>query len=203
MTQEEIRHYDRSFGAMVHRFYISGHWTGLLIGLILAIFSLAMFYPLFWLVFSSFKTGADIVSIPVRLLPRQWTLSAYQLVMDPNRANLPRALKVRIVAPESVRASNLVRYHGLEPAVARHRLRESDREREAFRRAVARNVGRTHAAWLTEPEYDLVMNAAAIGIEPAARLMLRAAQLRFGLRPASMPCGAPIDAPAEAASTTS
>jgi len=73
------------------RLFISGRWIELLISLLLAFFSLAMFYPFFWLVFSSFKTGADIVSLPVKLLPREWTLSAYQLVMDPNRANLPQA----------------------------------------------------------------------------------------------------------------
>lgn len=79
-----------SLKSALPKLYTSGRWIELLIGLILAILSLAMFYPFFWLVFSSFKTGADIVSIPVRLLPREWTVSAYELVMDPNRANLPR-----------------------------------------------------------------------------------------------------------------
>jgi len=63
----------------------------LVIGLILAVFSFVMFYPFLWLLFSSFKTGADIVRIPVSLLPREWSLSAYQMVLDPNRANVPRA----------------------------------------------------------------------------------------------------------------
>jgi len=63
----------------------------LVIGLILALFSFVMFYPFLWLIFSSFKTGADIVRIPVSLLPREWSLSAYQMVLDPNRANVPRA----------------------------------------------------------------------------------------------------------------
>lgn len=80
-----------SFKSALPKLYTSGHWLELLIGLILAALSIAMFYPFFWLVFSSFKTGADIVSIPVKLLPREWTVSAYELVMDPNRANLPRA----------------------------------------------------------------------------------------------------------------
>jgi len=56
-----------------------------------------MFYPFVWLIFSSFKTGADIVRIPVTLLPQEWTLSAYKMVMDPNRANLPRAYMNSIV----------------------------------------------------------------------------------------------------------
>lgn len=63
----------------------------LVIGLILALFSFVMFYPFLWLIFSSFKTGADIVRIPVSLLPKEWSLSAYQMVLDPNRANVGRA----------------------------------------------------------------------------------------------------------------
>lgn len=63
----------------------------LVIGVILAFFSLAMLYPFLWLVLSSFKTGADIVKIPVTLWPEEWTLSAYRMVLDPNRANVPRA----------------------------------------------------------------------------------------------------------------
>lgn len=50
-----------------------------------------MVYPFVWLVLSSFKTGADIVRIPVTLLPETWTLSAYRMVTDPERVNLPRA----------------------------------------------------------------------------------------------------------------
>lgn len=69
----------------------SGGWTPRLLFLLLALFSFAMFYPFIWLLFSSFKTGADIVRIPVTLLPEVWTLSAYQMVLDPTRANLPIA----------------------------------------------------------------------------------------------------------------
>lgn len=65
--------------------------TEALIILLLVAFSGIMFYPFVWLFFSSFKTGADIVRIPVTLLPERWTLSAYQMVMDPERANLPLA----------------------------------------------------------------------------------------------------------------
>jgi multiple sugar transport system permease protein len=58
---------------------------------LLLFFSIVMFYPFLWLIFSSFKTGADIVSIPIKLLPQEWTLSAYRMVLNPERANLPRA----------------------------------------------------------------------------------------------------------------
>lgn len=69
----------------------SGSWTPRLLFVLLALFSFAMFYPFLWLLFSSFKSGADIVRIPVTLLPERWTLEAYQMVMDPTRANLPIA----------------------------------------------------------------------------------------------------------------
>ncbi|MCB0106962.1 MAG: carbohydrate ABC transporter permease, partial [Caldilineaceae bacterium] len=70
---------------------LANRWTPRLLFFILALFSFAMFYPFLWLIFSSFKTGADIVRIPVTLLPERWTLSAYQMVLDPERANLPIA----------------------------------------------------------------------------------------------------------------
>lgn len=55
----------------------------------LAVVSVAMFYPFLWLFFSSFKTAADIVTLPVQLLPREWTLSAFEMVL--NQTSLPRA----------------------------------------------------------------------------------------------------------------
>ena len=81
----------------LQRLFTSGRWIQWFVGLLLTVFSFAMFYPFVWLVFSSFKTGADIVSVPVSLLPREWTLSAYRMVLDPNRANLPRAYVNSIV----------------------------------------------------------------------------------------------------------
>lgn len=71
--------------------YSAGGWAQALVFLLLTLVSFAMFYPFLWLIFSSFKTGADIVRIPVTLLPQKWTLGAYQMVMDPTRANLPVA----------------------------------------------------------------------------------------------------------------
>ena len=69
------------------RWIVSGKWTKALTFLILAAFSFAMFFPFIWLLFSSFKTGADIVGLPVTLWPKRWTLDAYLMVMDPTRAN--------------------------------------------------------------------------------------------------------------------
>lgn len=79
------------------RFFGSGRWMPWFIGFVLAVFSVAMVYPFVWLILSSFKTGADIVRVPVQLLPEEWTLSAYRMVLDPNRANLPRAYLNSIV----------------------------------------------------------------------------------------------------------
>lgn len=81
----------QSDGWESQRWLRTGGWTPRVLFLLLALFSGAMFYPFVWLIFSSFKTGADIVRIPVTLLPEQWTLGAYQMVLDPTRANLPIA----------------------------------------------------------------------------------------------------------------
>jgi len=75
----------------LRRWWISGHWIQTLVIILLAFFSFTMFYPFVWLFFSSFKTGADIVKIPLTLLPEQWTLDAYRFVTNPERVNLPIA----------------------------------------------------------------------------------------------------------------
>ncbi len=80
----------------------SGRWIEWLIGLILAVFSFVMFYPFIWLILSSFKEAPDILRIPVSLLPQKWTLSAYEMVLDPRRANLPRAYLNSIMVTVSV-----------------------------------------------------------------------------------------------------
>ncbi len=56
------------------------HLSATLLVLLVGPFSFLMFFPYLWMVFSSFKPGWEIVAIPVQLLPREWTLSAYQLV---------------------------------------------------------------------------------------------------------------------------
>jgi len=80
-----------SVNVQIQRWWISGRWIKTLVFILLAICCLAMVYPFVWLVFSSFKTGADIVRIPLTLLPEQWTLDAYRFVTNPERVNLPRA----------------------------------------------------------------------------------------------------------------
>lgn len=56
---------------------------------LLTFISVLMCYPFLWLIFSSFKSSADIVTLPIQLLPRQWTLSAFEMALT--HTNLPRA----------------------------------------------------------------------------------------------------------------
>jgi multiple sugar transport system permease protein len=92
----------------LRRLYTSGRWVQWFVALILTTFSVAMFYPFIWLILSSFKTGADIVRVPVSLLPERWTLDAYKMVLDPNRANLPRAYVNSILVASATVATILV-----------------------------------------------------------------------------------------------
>jgi ABC-type glycerol-3-phosphate transport system permease component len=71
------------------RWWESGHWVEALIALTLGLVSLVMLYPFLWMVFSSFKTGADILTVPLQLLPRQWTLASFNRVV--NTTSLPRS----------------------------------------------------------------------------------------------------------------
>ena len=77
----------------------------LLITILIGSVCIGMFYPFLWLILSSFKTGADIVAIPVHLLPRQWTLSAYEMVWT--QTNLPRAYANSLIISFAVVASVL------------------------------------------------------------------------------------------------
>ena len=61
-----------------------------LLVLILGLVSVATLYPFSWLILSSFKTNLDIITPPIRLLPREWTTESFQHVWD--SANLPRAM---------------------------------------------------------------------------------------------------------------
>lgn len=57
------------------------HPFHLAIIVILSALALLMVYPFVWLVFSSFKTAKDIVTLPVQLFPREWTLLSFQRVL--------------------------------------------------------------------------------------------------------------------------
>ena len=76
------------------------HRSSLVIAVILSVASFAMLYPFLWLIFSSFKTSAEIIARPVRLLPEVWTTSAFSLVW--NETNLPRAYVNSLVVTAAV-----------------------------------------------------------------------------------------------------
>ncbi|MBA3379050.1 MAG: carbohydrate ABC transporter permease [Chloroflexota bacterium] len=61
----------------------------LIIIFLLTAFAALMVYPFLWLAFGSFKTGSDIISQPIQLLPREWTLDGFRLVWG--QSGLPRA----------------------------------------------------------------------------------------------------------------
>jgi multiple sugar transport system permease protein len=70
-------------------FWTSGRWVTVTIGIALTLFAALMIYPFLWLVFGSFKTSSDILAQPIQLLPREWTLSGFEMVW--NQSGLPRA----------------------------------------------------------------------------------------------------------------
>lgn len=64
------------------RAWIFRKWERVLLYAVLTVMGAAMFYPLLWLVFSSFKTKFDIISLPVHLLPAHWVTDGYQEVWN-------------------------------------------------------------------------------------------------------------------------
>ncbi len=93
---------------------------------------------------------------------------------------LPRALKVRIVAPLDVRVRNLIQFDGLSEEAARKKIKTSDREREAFVKELAGRLGRKWSAFDKETEYDLVVNTGTFEIQEAASLILTAVKQQRG-----------------------
>lgn len=73
----------------VHRWIRSGQWVNTTIGIILALASLLMVIPFLWLFFGAFKTSTDIVQLPVQLLPRNWSLEGFRMIVE--EAGLVRA----------------------------------------------------------------------------------------------------------------
>lgn len=67
----------------------------LVIFAVLTLVCIITVYPFLWLIFSSFKTNKDIITPPIQLWPREWTLDAYRHVW--NDADMPRALANSLV----------------------------------------------------------------------------------------------------------
>ena len=96
---------------------------------------------------------------------------------------LPRALKVRIVAPLDVRIRNLVQSGGLSEEEASRQITTSDRERRNFVKELAGRLGPGVSNYGKETEYDLVLNTGTFEIQKAASLILSAAEQRLGFKP--------------------
>jgi cytidylate kinase len=112
----------------------------------------------------------------------------YHLVLCFDGAELlasefPGALRVRIVAPDSVRTGNLMLDRRLDRGPARDYMAELDRERKAEWK---KRFGRVS---LGPDAYDLVLNTGTLSAECAAQLIQAAAQAcgieEKGLLPAS------------------
>jgi ABC-type glycerol-3-phosphate transport system permease component len=74
---------------LLTRLFANGRWIQVVITIVLTLFAILMIYPFLWLVFGSFKTSSDILSQPIQLWPRAWTLDGFRLVW--NQSGLPRA----------------------------------------------------------------------------------------------------------------
>lgn len=81
---------EETIGSRLSRLWHSYLWVDFVIFIGLGVLCLLMIYPFLWLIFSSFKTVKDIVTLPVQLLPREaWTLEPFQRVLT--ASDVPRA----------------------------------------------------------------------------------------------------------------
>lgn len=60
--------------------WTSGRWVPIAIGVLLTVGAFAVVYPFLWMVFGSFKTNTDIITEPIQILPREWTLVGFEEV---------------------------------------------------------------------------------------------------------------------------
>lgn len=59
----------------------SNRWiTTALLYIVLAVFSIPFLYPTVWMVFSAFKSNAEIFAIPPTLFPKNWTLEGVEKI---------------------------------------------------------------------------------------------------------------------------
>ena len=80
----------------------------------------------------------------------------------------PGAVSVFLHAPEEWRIERVAQHTGTTPAKARDAVRESDRQRASFMRAL------TGADWTDARQYDLSIDTSTLGIEAATELVLQA-----------------------------
>jgi ABC-type glycerol-3-phosphate transport system permease component len=71
------------------KWWASGRWVPVGIGVILTVAAVAMIYPFLWMVFGAFKSNQDIITQPIQILPREWTVVGFRDVWT--QSGLPRA----------------------------------------------------------------------------------------------------------------
>lgn len=79
----------------------------------------------------------------------------------------PGVVSVFLHAPEPWRIERVAQRTGVTPAKAKDAVRESDRHRASFMRAL------TGTDWTDARQYDLVINTATIGVDRATDLVLQ------------------------------
>jgi len=89
----------------IERWWVSGRWVPTAFAVVLGLVAIVMIYPFVWLVFSSFKTSADIIHLPVQVLPRDWSLDGFRLVWS--KSDLPRAYANSLGVSAAIVASTL------------------------------------------------------------------------------------------------
>jgi len=60
----------------------SNNAKGFILTFFLAVVALLITFPFIWMIISSFKTNSDITTIPIKFLPRRWTVEGYTKVLQ-------------------------------------------------------------------------------------------------------------------------
>ncbi len=64
--------------------------AALVLNLVLLIIGIIYLIPFIWMVLSSFKLNADVLSIPIKILPRTWNFQSYPNALNYAGYNFPR-----------------------------------------------------------------------------------------------------------------
>lgn len=91
---------------LTNRYFAKGRWVQTSIAIALAVGAFVMMYPFLWMVFSSFKTNADISAQPIQLLPRDWTLAGFREVWS--AGGLSRAYANSLLVSAAIVITTLV-----------------------------------------------------------------------------------------------
>lgn len=90
----------------LQKWWHSGQWIPISIGVVLTVAALAMVYPFLWMVFGAFKSNQDIITTPIHILPRKWTVVGFRDVWT--QSGLPRAYVNSIFVSGAIVITTLV-----------------------------------------------------------------------------------------------